>query len=60
MKGNRISSTVSVGIASFPESVNEAVEVLDKADIALYRSKQTGRDRVTYYDSEMESVPAYA
>jgi diguanylate cyclase (GGDEF)-like protein len=60
MKGNRISTTVSVGIASFPECVNEAVEVLDKADIALYKSKQTGRDRVTYYDRELESVPAYA
>ena len=60
MQGNRISTTVSVGIASFPECVDEAIEVLDKADIALYKSKQTGRDRVTYYDRELESVPAYA
>ena len=60
MKGNRISTTVSVGIASFPDSVAEATEVLDKADIALYKSKQSGRDRVTYYDQELEAVPAYA
>ena len=60
MNGNRISTTVSVGIASFPECVDEAIDVLDKADIALYKSKQTGRDRVTYYDRELESVPAYA
>ena len=60
MDGNRISTTVSVGIASFPECVDEAIDVLDKADIALYKSKQTGRDRVTYYDRELESVPAYA
>ena len=60
MQGNRISTTVSVGIASFPECVDAAIEVLDKADIALYKSKQTGRDRVTYYDRELESVPAYA
>ena len=60
MNGNRISTTVSVGIASFPECVEEAEDVLDKADIALYKSKQTGRDRVTYYDTELESVPAYA
>jgi len=60
MKGNRISTTVSIGIASFPESVAEAAEVLDKADIALYKSKQSGRDRVTYYDQELESVPVYA
>jgi len=60
MKGNRISATVSVGIASFPDGVTEATEVLDKADIALYKSKQSGRDRVTYYDQELEAVPAYA
>jgi diguanylate cyclase (GGDEF)-like protein len=60
MKGTRISSTVSVGIASFPESVEEASEVLDKADLALYRSKQGGRDRVTYYDRNQETVAACA
>jgi diguanylate cyclase (GGDEF)-like protein len=60
MKGNRISTTVSIGIASFPEGVAEAAEVLDKADIALYKSKQSGRDRVTYYDQELETIPAYA
>jgi diguanylate cyclase (GGDEF)-like protein len=60
MKGNRIATTVSVGIASFPESVSEAEEVLDKADIALYRSKQCGRDRVTYYDTKLENISACA
>ncbi len=60
IKGNRISTTVSVGIASFPESVEEPGDVLEKADIALYKSKQSGRDRVTYYDSELETVPVYA
>ncbi len=60
MQGVRIASTVSIGIASFPECVEEAAEVLDKADVALYQSKQAGRDRVTYYDSEQETVVACA
>jgi diguanylate cyclase (GGDEF)-like protein len=60
MNGNHISTTVSVGIASFPEGVDEPAEVLDKADIALYKSKQSGRDRVTYYDKDLEAVPVYA
>lgn len=59
-KGNRISTTVSVGIASYPECVEEPAEVLEKADIALYKSKQSGRNRVTYYDKALETVPAYA
>ena len=60
VKGVRIASTVSVGIASFPECVEEAADVLDKADIALYKSKQGGRNKVTYYDESLETVAVYA
>jgi diguanylate cyclase (GGDEF)-like protein len=60
MNGVRISSTVSIGVASFPECVEDAVDVLDKADIALYKSKQGGRNKVTYYDKALEAVAAYA
>jgi len=60
VNGNHISTTISVGIASFPESVDDAADVLDKADIALYKSKHGGRDRVTYYDRELEAVPVCA
>jgi diguanylate cyclase (GGDEF)-like protein len=60
MKGVRISNTVSIGIASFPECVEDAADVLDKADIALYKSKQGGRNKVTYYDKALETVAAYA
>jgi len=59
-KGEAIHTSVSIGIASFPEGVRRAEEVLDKADIALYNSKRSGRDRVSYYDSELESVAAIA
>jgi diguanylate cyclase (GGDEF)-like protein len=60
MQGVRIASTVSVGIASFPECVKEAEDVLDKADIALYKSKQCGRNKVTYYDPALETVAVFA
>jgi len=60
MNGNRVTSTVSVGIASYPDSVNAANEVLEKADVALYRSKQGGRNRVSYYDEESDPVPICA
>ena len=60
MKGVRIASTVSVGIASFPECVEDPAEVLDKADIALYKSKQSGRNKVSYYDKAMETLAVYA
>jgi diguanylate cyclase (GGDEF)-like protein len=60
MQGNRITSTVSIGIASFPDCVETAENVLEKADVALYKSKLSGRNKVTYYEQELESVPVCA
>jgi diguanylate cyclase (GGDEF)-like protein len=60
MDGERISTTVSVGIASYPDCVAEAGNVLDKADVALYRSKQSGRNCVTRYQPELGVIAASA
>ena len=43
----------SVGVAVFLPSEVDFTEVLREADIALYASKQTGRNKVTYYTEEM-------
>jgi diguanylate cyclase (GGDEF)-like protein len=56
MNGQRINASASIGIASYTEGVDAAGDVLEKADVALYRSKQSGRDRVTVYCREFELV----
>jgi diguanylate cyclase (GGDEF)-like protein len=38
--------TVSQGIATFPQDVNEATALVDVADQALYVAKQRGRDQI--------------
>ena len=58
--GVRISTTASVGIASFPTDVSSVDEIVEKADIALYRSKQAGRNRVTCYDRTVDPLSACA
>lgn len=40
------SVTASIGVATFPESSRDAGELLRRADAALYKAKQQGRNRV--------------
>lgn len=41
-----ISATVSIGVASFPEHASTARELIHQADLAAYRAKARGRNRV--------------
>jgi diguanylate cyclase (GGDEF)-like protein len=41
--------TVSVGAATLPAHAVDADELVSKADQALYRAKQLGKDRVEVY-----------
>lgn len=43
---NLISVTVSIGVATFPDNASSRVELIEKADTALYQAKKEGRDRV--------------
>lgn len=38
--------TISAGIASYPDDVSEMDDLIDHADIALYRAKEGGRNQV--------------
>ncbi len=39
--------TISVGIATYPEHASTVADLLRAADLCLYESKKSGRDRVT-------------
>ena len=47
--------TISMGIASFPEDAETRDDVLDKADKALYYSKENGKNKVTLFKEEIIS-----
>ncbi len=49
--GQAISSTVSIGIASYPDEVGNVFDLLEKADDALYECKRAGRNNVISYSS---------
>jgi diguanylate cyclase (GGDEF)-like protein len=48
-KGHSIRLTISCGVACYDKDLDISVEaMIDRADKALYRSKQEGRNRVTF------------
>jgi len=42
--------TISAGIAEFETTMNAVMDAIDRADQALYVSKEDGRNRCTYFD----------
>jgi diguanylate cyclase (GGDEF)-like protein len=46
----KLKVTSSFGIAHFPKDGTVASEVLRKADMSLYKSKETGRNKVTEFE----------
>jgi len=46
LDGIEVDISASIGVAIFPEHGREPVELSRNADIALYRAKELGRDRV--------------
>ena len=50
----RVNSTISIGMAIFPDHGKSVGELLRNADVALYWSKKSGRKRATTYAGEMD------
>lgn len=51
--GIEVQTSVSVGIALFPDHSTNAMDLLQKADAALYQAKQRGRARFAYFSDDM-------
>ena len=47
-----ISVTISIGGSVFPEDGNSSDELISAADLALYRAKHDGRNRVEFAEPD--------
>lgn len=55
VSGHELQLTASVGIALYPEDGQDAQSLIMRADTAMYHAKNTGRNRVGFYRSDMEA-----
>ncbi len=53
LAGDDLYATASIGIALYPEHGDSLDALLKKADIALYRAKDDGRDRYHFFNDAM-------
>jgi diguanylate cyclase (GGDEF)-like protein len=48
--------TASIGVAAFPSDASSANDLLERADAAMYHTKKTGRNGVSYADADRTLV----
>lgn len=53
INGKLITVTVSIGIAIFPEDGNNCEKLLIKSDLAMYKSKNSGKNTYQFYTEEL-------
>ncbi len=49
------SSTGSIGITLFPKRSEDIEDLLREADTAMYRAKDLGRNRICFYEADMQA-----
>jgi len=52
--GETFHKTLSIGVSEFPKDSNEIWECIKLADKALYRAKESGRNRVVIYSKDIK------
>jgi len=55
INGKEIFSTVSVGVALSSNNYEQPEDILRDADIAMYKAKEMGKERVEIYDNAMHA-----
>ncbi len=52
--GHNFFTTFSTGISLFPHNSEKADEIIQQADIAMYSSKEKGKNTISFFQNEMQ------
>lgn len=53
--GNHLRVGCSIGVATYPDDGKTADDLLASADAAMYRAKQSGRNRCQFYNTDIQA-----
>jgi len=51
-----ISLSVSVGVCIYPDQIDDADKLVDYADIAMYKSKELGKNTFSFFSNDMDQA----
>ena len=58
-EGIIIKKTVSIGVSIYPDNCEKGWECIKYADMALYKAKNTGRNKVIVFDKKLQQYKDY-
>ena len=57
IEGKEVHVTSSIGVALYPRDGEEVSTLIRRADLAMYRAKELGRNTVQFYTPDMDTHP---
>lgn len=55
LEGHEVFVTASIGISLYPADSDDEVELMKNADTAMYRAKESGRNKYEFYSRDMNA-----
>jgi len=56
IENEEISLSVSIGVCIYPDQIDNADKLVDYADIAMYKSKELGKNTFSFFSNEMDQA----
>lgn len=54
--GKKINITISVGVSTYPDTVEDVEKLIESSDAALYEAKHTGKNKVVLYSIKFTKI----